>query len=229
MKFQQPDKSVWPDSDPRKSMDEFDPVFFRDHYNKRMTVEQPALTKEQCGLSFFDAIFVNAVETLPAHKSMLDIGCGNARVSLNMVSRSIVDSLIGIDISDVMVERATETAINLGISDKVVFSRTMIEDFIPERQFDVIYATEVIEHIFNLRQALGQISSWLTDDGIFGGITPYLNTCDSKPVHFHYFTTGDLYVLLYDFFEDVNVLKIDVNGKEEYHLLFQCMKPKRSV
>ena len=227
MKFQQPDKSVWPDSDPRKTMDEFDPVFFRDHYNKRMAVEQPALTKKQCSLNFFDTIFVNAVEKLLVHNSMLDIGCGNARVSLNMVSCGSVDNLIGIDISDVMIERATETAINIGVSDRVTFLRTMIEDFIPKRQFDVIYATEVIEHIFHLRSVLEQISLWLTDDGIFGGITPYLNTCDSKPVHFHFFTVEDLRLLLQDFFDDVSVIKVDINGKLEFHLIFQCLKPKR--
>ena len=138
LKYTIPDKTVWPDSDPRKTMDEFDTDFFREHYNKRMSKEQPVIPKGQCIINAYDKILIQPIVDMPSPKRLLDIGCGNGRVSLYMVINGIIDNLVGIDMSDIMIEYATETAMLYEtLSDKVVFIRSTIEDFPREQQFNV--------------------------------------------------------------------------------------------
>jgi len=217
--YSEPDKSEWDEGDPRQQLTAFDEDPFRKQYNEWMVREQSALDviPELCCAEKY---LVDAVKSVGGHA--LDIGCGNGRLLTTFKINRYIDSGVGIDISDIMIENARKTAQNNDVL--LFFERRSLESMPYFGCYNIIIATEVLEHFFNVRLALKKISRYLVDDGVFVGVTPLEHNCDAV-VHLHYFTLDNLTNLLHDYFSIVDVDVVDVTGVGENHLVFKCWKP----
>lgn len=220
--YSSPDITEWLEDDPRRQMDAFDEEFLREQYNNWMPREKPQVPS--CKLPFNKMGKLFAPHIAERGGKALDIGCANAELLIALMQKQFIDSGVGIDISDAMIENAISSAENNDV--KLSFERAAIENYRPATEYDVVIATEVLEHIFNLRQALRRIISLLVDDGVFCGNVPLRKVCDAI-VHLHYFTSTSLSDLLNDFFAEVLVIPLDITGEGEMHLVFICKQPKK--
>lgn len=221
--YEKPDVTEWAEDDPRRQMAGFDEDALRHQYNGWMPPEQPALDSLP-GLTVAEEMLATEAERVGGNA--LDIGCGNGKLLVTLISRGYLSSGLGIDISDAMIEAAQQTARNNGV--ELSFERTSFESFGAKQRLDLIMATEVLEHIYNLRQMIGKTRRILTNAGVFIGITPKDHACDAI-VHLHYFTSQSLGSLLSPFFRYVHVESVDVTGEGEYHLVFICRDPREVV
>jgi 2-polyprenyl-3-methyl-5-hydroxy-6-metoxy-1,4-benzoquinol methylase len=197
-RYSEPDRSVWSEDDPRKTMD-FD-----------------------LGFNILEKPLAEAVMAVGGYA--LDIGCGNGRFLVTLAKLGYIRGGLGIDISDAMVDNARKSAENNGV--RLRFDRNPVEQIDIWPPVDAIIATEILEHIYYLRTGIDRMASWLRRDGVFVGTVPLERTCDAV-VHLHYFTRDSLYGLLSDYFGNVWVKTIDVTGEGENHLAFICYEPKK--
>jgi len=219
--YEKPDMSQWPEGDPRRNMTGFDEDFLRKQYNEWMPLEQPPIhdwTPSKVEQVVCDVIRLHDGECL-------DVGCGNGRLLVYLKKNNCIDGGMGIDISDAMVANAKQSAVNnlvLGLS----FMRVAIETFYASHYYDVILATEMLEHVYHLRGLLERLVEWLDSGGVFVGTVPLEHNCDAL-VHLHYFSEDSLRDLLSNFFGNVVIRKIDNTGEGEYRLVFACRKPRK--
>jgi 2-polyprenyl-3-methyl-5-hydroxy-6-metoxy-1,4-benzoquinol methylase len=194
-----------------------------------MPPEQPPVENADLGFNLLETPLAEAVKSVGGYA--LDIGCGNGRFLVTLAKLGYIKGGLGVDISDAMVANAERSALNNGVHLR--FRRASVDGFDMATilgswpPVDAIVATEILEHIYYLRRAIGDIAAWLSDTGVFVGTVPLERTCDAV-VHLHYFTRDSLYELLSDFFGYVWVKTIDVTGAGENHLAFVCFDPKRT-
>jgi len=95
---------------------------------------------------------------------LLDYGCGRMPYKNYILEHSGVTEYIGLDI---------ENALNYGnVKPDAVWDGTVIP--FPDGQFDVVFATEVFEHIFDPGQALHEIHRVLKRGGIIFFTMPFV-------------------------------------------------------
>jgi len=217
-----PDTSEWDGDDIRNSVIAFDEGLFREKYNDELSEIQCSLEKHQLGFNIIEREFLDTIIALDGH--VLDIGCGNGRLVTSLVAHKYVQSGTGIDVSDMLIENAHGTVSNADA--EVQLHCIAVEYFIPDKQFDAITAVEVLEHLYSPRENLQRIAGWLKPSGMFAGSVPLrrVNDCDQ---HLHYFTQDSLGNLLSDFFDEVDVTVLDVQGGWQLHLIFVCNQPKK--
>lgn len=92
--------------------------------------------------------------------SILDFGCGDGRLITELIKNNSPEKLFGVDIS----QRALKFANAFNSSDNIFFSS--IED-LPVQKFDLIIATEVLEHIEekNIKKVISDINKIMNDSG----------------------------------------------------------------
>jgi len=108
------------------------------------------------GVKKFPTYTMNRVRWLvPEGSSVLDIGCGNGKFLRMLRVEKPVGELFGIDISSVAIDRMKAES---GI-DGLAISAENLDDF--DKQFDVVTACHVMEHIENdvgLAKNIGRIA-----------------------------------------------------------------------
>ena len=163
-----------------------------------------------------DFIFDNAdnirldktVKLIGKNKLVLDVGCGDGFI-MNMI-RNLGNKVIGIEIADSAIKKARkkgfkvyDLSLNSNWSGKI------------QEKFDVIFAGEIIEHIFDTDQFLSNIRKVLKKNGkliittpnlatlgrrlmLFVGQNPLIETTgrSTDAGHIRYFTQGSLCMLL---------------------------------
>ena len=99
--------------------------------------------------------------------SVLDAGCGHGYFT-NLLREEGYHT-IGIDISDKAIEKAR------GLYPGIDFKVCSLENRLPfeDETFDVIWSTEVIEHIFDVYTYLQEVNRALKPNGFFIITTPY--------------------------------------------------------
>jgi len=102
------------------------------------------------------------IHHLLPQNNVLDIGCGAGRLSL-MCAR-YAKSVTGIDMSRNAIELA-KTASDASRINNVNFETRNIDD-LPNRRFDIILLSEVIEHLENPEQILKKLSNHLEGRGV---------------------------------------------------------------
>lgn len=112
-------------------------------------------------------------------KIILDIGCAEGQLSLELVRRGHM--VTAMDISKSYVNRATSLARkwNVPLVGIVADVESMKEDGM-ESLYDVVYLMDVIEHLRNPSAALANIRKCLDDDGMLIINTP--NTCNLRKI-----------------------------------------------
>lgn len=92
-------------------------------------------------------------------KKLLDVGCGIGTISLELEKKGF--KVAGVDFSRVGIDKCLEKGLNATLSD-------VDKDGLkfPDKAFDVVWAGDVIEHVFDPIFLLEEIARVLKDDGI---------------------------------------------------------------
>jgi len=93
-------------------------------------------------------------------KKLLDIGCGIGTVALELEKRGF--EVTGVDFSEVAIEKCRQQGLKAIVSD-------VDKDGLkfPDSSFDVVWAGDVVEHVFDPVFLLEETSRVLKDDGCF--------------------------------------------------------------
>jgi len=109
-----------------------------------------------------------ALQAMPSPpKRILDYGCGQGGAS-----RIFVDAgyeVVGMDVSEVALKAARQKV------PEATFSAVEVENNIPaeDASFDICYATELIEHLFDVQGYLREVHRILRPNGYLLLTTPY--------------------------------------------------------
>jgi len=95
-------------------------------------------------------------------KSIVDLGCGDGRISIPLVADK--DELFLVDISKRMLEIAIQN-VPAEIADRVQFECTDLATFEPTRQFDVVLCIGVLAHVPNRRSLIELVSRCVAPGG----------------------------------------------------------------
>jgi 2-polyprenyl-3-methyl-5-hydroxy-6-metoxy-1,4-benzoquinol methylase len=109
--------------------------------------------------------FLPKIEAESTSNKLLDIGCGVGTISKEL--QNLGYDVMGIDFSSVAVEKAKEKGINAICRD--VDGGGL--DF-PDNHFDVVWAGDVIEHVFDPISLFEEIRRVLKKDGVLLLTTP---------------------------------------------------------
>jgi ubiquinone/menaquinone biosynthesis C-methylase UbiE len=99
-------------------------------------------------------------------KIVLDLGCLDAGIGALFIKNN--NKVYGIDVSD----EAIKTARQRGLDVKTLDSEEPLD--YPSEMFDVVFASEVIEHVYDIDQWLSQIYRILKKGGKLMVLTPNL-------------------------------------------------------
>jgi len=99
--------------------------------------------------------------------SVLDAGCGMGQFTSLLSDKGYI--VRGIDISDMAIEKARD------LYPRIDFKVCSLEDKLPfgDQIFDVVWSTEVIEHIYDVYTYLHEVNRVLKSNGLFIMTTPY--------------------------------------------------------
>ncbi len=113
------------------------------------------------------ALLAQALRPLSKGAKMLDAGCGSGEF-VEFIKELGFD-VSGVDISKTAVEKARARC------PGTPFWVKSLEDRLPfkDDEFDVVWATEVLEHIFEIHSTLSEINRVLKDGGLFILTVPY--------------------------------------------------------
>lgn len=185
------------------------------------------LKSERCRLE-------TIIDLVGQNKKVLDIGCHDGTISrLIALNRNEVH---GIDISEANVNLAREKGI---LAHKVDIEKDRVP--FPKESFDVIIATEIIEHIYDTDKFLEKVYSLLKKGSFLVLTTPNLATlgrrilllmgknplieisCDKKAYnvgHIRYFTKTTLLELLRKHGFKIDIFRSDVINFDNRGTLF---------
>jgi ubiquinone/menaquinone biosynthesis C-methylase UbiE len=143
-----------------------------------------------------------------AGSTVLDIACGDARLAA-YIAEAGASLVVGVDLSHVglSVGRARWTR----EQPKTASSATFVQGdglFLPvaDQAFDVVVASEVIEHVDDPADFLREASRPLKAEGTIIVTTPYrLTEHPLDPHHTHEYFPGELESLMKRFFHDVRI------------------------
>lgn len=105
------------------------------------------------------------LRSLADHKGLdvLNAGCGSGELSLQLAQAG--HRVVGIDPGPEYIEIARENAARMNGGD-CSFVVSSIEEFAPDRTFDCVMATDVLEHIEDDRAALAKLVSLARPGGL---------------------------------------------------------------
>lgn len=104
--------------------------------------------------------------------AILDIGCSSGAFLNTMKGPSW--KLYGIEMEDSTAEKArTATGANVFVGD-------VADAPFPPESFDVITGFDLLEHVYDPRQFVGNVKKWLKPDGIFFTMLPNIDSWESK-------------------------------------------------
>lgn len=76
-------------------------------------------------------------------ETILDVGCGAGAITLELARTLHSGQVVGIDVSEVMIEKARE----LDSNNVIKWQQTSIYDFISEKPFDLVVCADIVEHM----------------------------------------------------------------------------------
>lgn len=108
------------------------------------------------------------LEKYAANGSILDLGCGPGNTA-NELSATAYRDYVGVDISEVALEKARSRSRENGRAQRNRFYNSDFLDFVPDRQFDIILMRESIYHVpaSQVGTLLVRYSTYLKPGGVF--------------------------------------------------------------
>jgi SAM-dependent methyltransferase len=99
---------------------------------------------------------------------ILDLGCGSGNTG-NELEESAYSEYVGVDISEVAINKAGKRTLETGREGKNHYFRSDICGFVPAQRFDVILFRESIYYIrrARIREELERYSNYLKERGVF--------------------------------------------------------------
>ena len=98
-------------------------------------------------------------------RTFLDVGCGNGMYSLEL-GRKGAAKVVGIDISEVMIDVCRKSTKEQNLSDRCTFIQTDLLDYKPEATFDVSFGIGLFDYISNPLPVLKRMREVSTDKAI---------------------------------------------------------------
>jgi len=100
--------------------------------------------------------------------NILDLGCGPGNTA-NELAAAAYQEYLGVEISEVALNKARERTERNGRSGKNHFVSGDMLTFVPSRQFDVILMRESVYHVATgeLKGLLDRYAQYLTENGVF--------------------------------------------------------------
>ena len=165
-------------------------------------------------------------------KVVLDYGCGVGSITEKIAQLNPV-KLVGIDISEVSIDKANENAKNLNL--QIEYSVDNCESLkLKDKTFDLVFGSGILHHL-DIKKAISEISRVLKNDGemVFLeplGTNPLINfyrklTPNSRSADEHPFVEKD-FNLINSLFKNV---KINYYGFFTLIFFFFYRKPKKSI
>jgi len=182
---------------------------------------------------------VKTVLALPVGEKLLDVGCSDGSVTLEIVKKWRCHEATGVDIAASAVAEARQRAERANLQDRVRFLEGFIEDIgFPKAYFDTVYAGEVLEHVdaSHLELALGHMVGLLRPGGNMIISVPnrypasrYSREGRSRwrwPAHYNFFTRHSLGLLLRRYFSGVEFMPLYPGEAVEdgIYLIADCRK-----
>jgi 2-polyprenyl-3-methyl-5-hydroxy-6-metoxy-1,4-benzoquinol methylase len=137
----------------------------------------PALDYSEKQKGYFDGTRIAFVQELPRKPSarLLEIGCGNGRTAAAMKAEGKCGWVCGIELC---AEPAAEARTRL---DQVIVGNVeQLELDLPEKSFDILILSEVLEHLVNPGAVLQKLRRFLKPDAIVLAGSP--NVCHHSVV-----------------------------------------------
>jgi len=106
---------------------------------------------------------------LSPHSRILDIGCGNGSVALELASRGY--SVVGIDLADAGIRIARQSC-PAGRFEVLAADKNVLKS-LGEEPFDLVYSAEVVEHLYDPRSFMAGCYAATKPQGRFICTTPY--------------------------------------------------------
>lgn len=106
---------------------------------------------------------------LPPHARVLDVGCGNGSLALELTKLGM--TVVGIDLAERGVRIARESC-PAGRFEVLAADKNII-DKLGEKPFDLVYSAEVVEHLYDPRSFMGGCYAATKPQGKFICTTPY--------------------------------------------------------
>ena len=100
-----------------------------------------------------------------AGRAFLDVGCGNGLYSLELGKRGAA-RVVGLDISEVMIERCRRASRQEGLEDRVSFEHTDLIEFQPPADFDVSFAIGLFDYVSDPLPVLKKMRELTRDKSI---------------------------------------------------------------
>jgi len=131
------------------------------------------------------------IATVSNYKTVLDLGCGNPT---KLVTRlGFVDNIVGIDFPEKILNIATEGNKVECRAKREWFGRDLNEPFSLGRQFDLIIAADVIEHLTDTDNLLESVVNHMSEKSVFIISSPEKTTTrQDNPLHIKEFTNVEL-------------------------------------
>ncbi len=126
-----------------------------------MNLEQIPTYNRVADLKRLDFIKKNLAEFIPTNGSVLDVGCGNGIISLNLGKEGY--AVDGIDMSEKSIENAKKKNPFANVSFSVMDAETMRAS---GKRYDAIVCSEVLEHLHQPSNLLRELFHILQDKGI---------------------------------------------------------------
>jgi len=176
---------------------------------------------------------VERIITLPFGEMILDVGCSDGSVTIEIAKKWLPKGIIGVDIVAAAVEEGNERLKELpsSLSDRVRFVTAFIEEIdFPNEYFDTISACEVLEHIGRgqLEIALRSLLRVLKRDGNMIVTVPnrypaqrYIDEGRDRwnwPTHYRVFSKESLERLLKEYFKEM-----------QFYPLYEGEEPGESI
>jgi 2-polyprenyl-3-methyl-5-hydroxy-6-metoxy-1,4-benzoquinol methylase len=150
---------------------------------------------------------------LTKESKILDYGCGMGGIS-QLFNEKYNCDVDGVDISVNELEKAK---IAFGYNDKLNF--LLLEEFsFPEKYYDLIFSSQVIEHVHNPGNYLSKINNMMKDNGyLLIGLPNIVNLNYLSNLMF--FTSKRAKKLSNSMLNDYNKANDHINGWDPYHFI----------
>ena len=127
-------------------------------------------------------VYIKLIKKYKKNGKLLDVGCGNADIWYEEYVKPNNFTYYGTDLSKDVVEHMS--SLDTSKETEIYFKEGVLEELPwPDKMFDVVYASHILEHSTNISKAFSEIKRVLKSDGIFLFAVP----CgyDNEPAHIH--------------------------------------------
>jgi 2-polyprenyl-3-methyl-5-hydroxy-6-metoxy-1,4-benzoquinol methylase len=110
--------------------------------------------EDQCQFYTYNWVF----ENMKGCNTVLEMGYGEGNFTQELVNRGFKPTVL--DGSEVLLKKAKELH-----GDKVEVASALFEEYQPEKKFDCVLATHVLEHVDNPVALLNEMKTWIHEKG----------------------------------------------------------------